>query len=438
MDTPDQLNLIQGAPAASCRWQQREVARFESDDVNADSTTLVIIGGVHGNEPAGLLAAQRVISDLEMEQPTGFKGRLVVLAGNLKALNHTDPDTRYIDHDLNRLFTDQRIAEPIETSAEHEQMHELLAAIRSLRAQCARMIVVDLHTTSSDTQPVIVLEDAIPTRRFARAFPLPIYLGFEEELDGLLIDRIASEMGSVSIVIEGGQHKDPKAIDVHEAAIWMAMDVSGLLRMNAMAHDPTPSFVLQQAVGDQSRKVFDIRHLCPIKHPSFTICDGIVAGKKIKQGVTAIAMEAGRTITSPTRGRVFLPNMQARKRVGDDGFFIVRHVGEGWLGFSARIRRQAWVHRIIAHMPGVYRRDEQLGGGFYVDGDIAAVLKRQVFHLLGYRLIRHDHRDVGHGIRRAFQGISAFCRAFFRGPIPGGPDPDDTRFWVVQRHTLDR
>ncbi len=420
------------AARAGARWPRRELGRFESGE--PAGTTLVVIGGVHGNEPAGLIAAKRVLDTLEAEQPTGFCGRLVVLAGNLPALNLDDKEARYIDSDLNRIFTDEQIAKPARTSVEHGQMHELLAALRAQRAHCREMIVMDLHTTSSDAPPVAVFEDSLPARLFARQMPMPLYLGFEEELDGLLIDRVTNELGSVAVVIEGGQHFDPQSIVVHEAAIWAGLHAAGILRVDALPHRRRPGDLLREAVGDQAYKVFDIRYRKPIEHEDFAMCPGIEAGMRIKQARTPIAIENGQTITSPVRGRVFLPNMQARKRIGDDGFFIVRHIGEGWIGFSARVRRQEWIHRIIAHLPGVYAMDD---GSLYVDADLAAVLKRQVFHLFGYRLVRHDEKDGGHGAMRAWHGISAFCKAFFRGRMVGGPDRDDPRFWIVRRHRLD-
>jgi len=432
----EQLNApatqSESARSSSNRWSKRELGRYGSS--SRASTTLVITAGVHGNEPAGLIAAQRVLDTLQTEQPTAFNGRLVVIAGNLPALNHSDPNTRYIDFDLNRIFTDKGVGESADSSVEHGQMQELLAALRAEHSRTDRMILMDLHTTSADSPPVVVFEDAILARKFARQMPMPIYLGFEEELDGLLIDRVSKELSSIAIVIEGGQHADPNSILVHEAAIWAGLHAAGILRVDALAHDTLPGDMLRAAVGDQAYRVYDIRYHQPITNEDFLICNGIVAGKRIQRDVTPIAVENGAEITSPVRGRVFLPNMQRHKRVGDDGFFIVRQIGEGWLGFSARVRKQEWIHWVIIHMPGVYTQSD---GDLYVDRDIAGVLKRQVFHLFGYRLIRHDQRDGGHGIVRAWNGLSSFCRAFFRGPIPGGPDHDDPRFWVVRRHHLD-
>ena len=430
--TPD----VRSTDAPTSETPTRIIGRF---DANATSpqraqTTLVVVAGVHGNEPAGIVAAQRVIDTLQREQPTGFNGQLVAIRGNLAAINHPDPETRYIRHDLNRLFTDEQIGMPADTSPEHEQMQELLATLRAIRAQSERMIVIDLHTTSSDMPPVVVLEDSIAARRLARQLPLPIYLGLEEELDGLLVDRTTNELGAISMVIEGGQHRDLDSVTVHEAVIWSMLDATGILSTSALIHEHDPMRVLQREAGKELERIYDVRHRQPIAHPDFEIQSGIVSGRKIKRDVTIIATENGVAITSPVRGRVFMPNMQRHKRPSDDGFFIVRRVGEGWLGLSFRLRRQRWLHGLIAHMPGVY---PQPNGELYVDADLAAVLRREILHLMGYRLLRHDERASGHGIVRVFRGIKAFTRALLRGPIKGGPDKDDPRFWVVRRHKLD-
>lgn len=416
---------------------RRELGRYLAGGSQSDTTrtTLVVIAGVHGNEPAGAHAAQRVLDTLQREQPSAFDGELVALLGNLEALNHEQPDTRYIAHDLNRLFTDEQIALPPETSPEHGQMQELLASLRSIRARCQRMVVVDLHTTSADMPPVVVLEDSIPTRRMARKLPLPLYLGFEEELGGLLVDRTTSELGAISMVIEGGQHLDPKAADVLEAVIWCTLDSSGVLPINALSHEQDPAAVLRHEAGDERGQIFDVRYRYPIAHPDFSMREGVEHGDWVRRDITHIATEQGKAITSPVHGIVFMPNMQAIKRAGDDGFFIVRPVGEGWLGLSARLRRQRWLHWLIAHMPGVYACDDHT---LCVDADLAAVLRRQVLHLLGYRLVRHDERRGGHGLMRVLMGLRAFFKALFRGPIPGGPDQADPRFWIVRRHKLDR
>ncbi len=57
--------------------------------------TLIVLGGIHGNEPAGPLAAHRVVAALE-ERRSCLRGEVILLAGNTLALHR---GVRYIDAD---------------------------------------------------------------------------------------------------------------------------------------------------------------------------------------------------------------------------------------------------------------------------------------------------------------------------------------------------
>lgn len=419
------------------RYPKREIGRA-GDGVAG--TTLVVLGGVHGNERAGLIAGQSVLDALA-ERDVQLSGQLVVLAGNLAALNHEDPDTRYVDSDLNRMCRRDRFEQPASTSVEHEQMHELFGALESILDSCRwagqQMIVLDLHTTSAPSRPVVAFEDSLPARTHAIRMPCPKYLGIEEEANGLVIDAVTNRLGCISYLVEGGQHEDPDSIRVHEAAIWIALDTAGIVPLSA--HPGDPLGYMRSKSLDRGHVVYDVRYRYPIEHEDYSTCEGIESGTEVFPHSSVLGIENGKEIHTPIHGRVFLPNMQTHKRINDDGFFIVRRVSTGWVNLSARLRRQHWIHRLIRMMPGIYSFEDSK---LLVDADLACVMRRQVFHLFGYRLIRHDGRESGHGIHRVFDGAKAFFKAFFRGPIRGengkGPDEHDHRFWIVQRRQLDR
>ncbi len=419
-------------------YLERELGRAGN---GAFGATLVVLGGVHGNERAGLIAGQRVLDRLAQTGGASMTGRLVVLAGNMAALNHEDPDMRYVDHDLNRMCQREKFNEPASTSVEHGQMFELFAALEGILESCneagQEMIVLDLHTTSAVSRPVVAFEDSLPARVHAMAMPCPKYLGIEEEADGLVIDAVTNRLGCVSYLIEGGQHDDPASVDVLEAGIWIALDTAGIVGLDT--NDADPLGYMKQASRDRGHVVYDVRHREPIVDTDFLICNGIETGTEVHPHRAVLAMQGGEKVYSPIYGLVFLPNMQTHKRIGDDGFFIVRTISAGWVNLSARLREQGWVHQLIGLMPGVYQGEHST---LLVDGDLACVLRRQVFHLFGYRLVRHDGREGGVGFARVTNGVKAFFRALFRGPIRGedgkGPDAGDHRFWIVQRRRLDR
>jgi predicted deacylase len=412
-----------GGPIAGDRF----LGAFEQ----GQGPTLVVIGGVHGNEPAGIHAARRVLDRLRSERPELFRGRFVALAGNLPALAGP-PGTRYVDRDLNRSFTEKLLSTADPGCAECVQARQLLKAVGAEARPGAALFVMDLHTTSAPSPPVVVLEDALRARRFARSLEIPMLLGFEEEVDGLLYDHLTQKLGCVSCVVEAGQHDDPRSVEIHEAAIRAGLHASGVWPLSPGEADPRP--LLRAASGSRARRVYDLRHREPITDPSFRMEDAVHAHTPVRRG-QAVGVQGGCPVRTPVGGQVFLPNRQPVKRPGDDAFFIVREVSLGWLGLSARLRKAPWVRSLAAALPGVHRtpsRPEEL----LVDARIAAVLKRQVFHLLGYRLIRHGREDPRSAGRRLWAVLGGFAGALLSRDSPTGPD--DPRFWIVARRTLDR
>jgi succinylglutamate desuccinylase len=99
---------------------------------HTDGPLVICLGGIHGNEPAGVVAVQRVLDWLRTRQPS-FRGELIALTGNRAALLRK---CRYIAHDLNRAWSPERISAFRQGSRqnivdpEDEEQRELLIAIR--------------------------------------------------------------------------------------------------------------------------------------------------------------------------------------------------------------------------------------------------------------------------------------------------------------------
>src|SRR5690606_7250905 len=90
--------------------------------------TLIVIGGVHGNEPGGITAARRVLRRLAKDD-AGLRGELVVFAGNVAALR---AGRRYQVKDLNRQWSATQIValrskREGQLDAEDREQLELLA-----------------------------------------------------------------------------------------------------------------------------------------------------------------------------------------------------------------------------------------------------------------------------------------------------------------------
>ena len=69
-------------------------------DEGRDGPTLIFMGGIHGNEPAGVQAMRRVLKRLG-QGGLEFQGKLHAVAGNLPALARGQ---RFVDRDLNRAW----------------------------------------------------------------------------------------------------------------------------------------------------------------------------------------------------------------------------------------------------------------------------------------------------------------------------------------------
>ncbi len=342
---------------------------------------LVCFCGIHGNEPSGVVAFKRVLQTLKNDEYP-IHGRLVGLAGNLSALK---AHQRFIDKDMNRIWTHKRMQEiefgtvEIECSEDNEQL-ELLEELNQLLTELNNEpFFIDLHTTSSESQPYISINDTLRNRRLAMNFPLPIVLGLEEFLEGTILSYI-NELGHVALGFEAGQHDNPASITNHEAIIWLSLHNCGCL------HHDLPEPMVEHSYGVlaktivEGKKVFELRHRHPIESADqFKMKPGYVNFQQIKKN-EQLAKDQDGVIKAKESGRIFMPLYQSQ---GDDGFFIVRNIKKFWLTISA-ILRVTQFHRFLHLLPGVGKYN-QLNHTLAVNTFWARWYVVDFFHLMGFR-----------------------------------------------------
>lgn len=286
--------------------------------------TVLVVAGIHGNEPAGVLAARRVFARL-LERSHHLRGELVVYSGNTRALTH---NVRYLERDLNRGWHPERIAECAErvgtgeAGPEDFEQVELAGEIDSvLRRSRQDVYFLDLHTTSSDGYPFAMIVDGPERRRFALNFHLPIILGLLEAVDGVLLKYMTAR-GCLTLGIEGGQNLARNSIDHHEAVLWLALVASGLL---------APAFVpeLERQRGILSNISEGLPRILAVHHrhaitpeDRFQMQPGFANIHRVRTG-TLLAHDLRGEIRASEDGIVFLPLYQAQ---GDDGFFFGREI----------------------------------------------------------------------------------------------------------------
>lgn len=361
----------------------------------ADGPTVVFVGAIHGNEPAGVEAARRVLPALE-RLAGRLRGDVLFLAGNLRALAR---GVRYVDADLNRHWTPARLAAnrpgstaPAALSEDAEQrelLGDLGAAFASARGE---VYVVDLHSTSAGGAPFITLGDTLRNRAFALNFPATVLLGIEEQLDGTLLEHL-SNLGCVTLGFEAGQHRSPEAAGHDEAVIWLALVAAGCL---ARADAPG----LEERVRALSRasgggRFVEVRHRHAIRpEDEFRMEPGFQSFQPVGRG-RLLARDRRGEVRARESGLVIMPLYQA---LGDDGFFLGREVRPFWLRLSRALRRLRVGDR-VHWLPGV-RRHPTDPDTLVVDTRVARLFPLQVFHLLGFRRRRWQGGRLEVGRRR--------------------------------------
>ncbi|MFK7741223.1 MAG: succinylglutamate desuccinylase/aspartoacylase family protein [Planctomycetota bacterium] len=354
----------------------RELGRW---DTGKPGPTLLITGGIHGNEPAGVLAAQRVLAVLHEREPD-VRGRVVALSGNRPALAK---QRRFLDRDLNRGWDAESIAQlqqrpATERSPEDEQQHDLLQQFDEIgRSASGALVYLDLHTSSADGAPFLCLADTIDNRRLGLATGVPIILGIEETIEGASLEWFA-ERGIASLAVEGGRHECPAAVDNHEAVLWIMLTHLGILPEGFVDLAPFRERLVR-AVGD-APPIVEIVHRRKISaEERFRMEPGFLNFARVAKGHLLARDRAG-DILAPYGCHVVMPLYQ---ELGDDGFFLARRVRSFWL-WLARWLRWAGVARLLRILPGI-RRDPDDANTLLANRRVARWFVVEVFHLLGYR-----------------------------------------------------
>ena len=348
---------------------------------------LVVVAGIHGNEPAGVRALERFFASVS-ERSIDLRGEVIGVIGNIEALAEQE---RYLDEDLNRLWTDESVAsarrEP--KTREQRELAELVDVLDPLLemdpASGQRTVVIDLHTASADGPPFLLIGDTLRNRALARAFPIPLVLGLEESVEGALLDYVA-QRGALCVGFEGGQHDDPASIDNLYAVIWIALTEIGGVWENRRVR--AARGVLRAAASGHP-EVVEIQHRHGIgEGEHFRMRDGFENFSRVTSE-RAIADHDGREIRVTRPAHLLLPLYQG---LGNDGFFLARPVDPVWFPISAFLRRRR-MERLLAWLPGVNIHPEQ-PDTLVIDTRIARWQALEFFHLFGYRKVETGAKSL--------------------------------------------
>ena len=278
--------------------------------------TVLLTGGMHGNEPGGVIAIRRVFAHLQ-QTGTVVNGSLVGLCGNIGALRLGQ---RYTDRDLNRCWDETSLLALRETeghTAEDVEQAELLEEFdrRAAEAQ-GQMFVLDLHSMSADGVPFLVTCDLPENYALGGHLVLPAIAGLEKAIPGTTLEYFTNRR-HVAIGVEGGQHDSPQTADTLENAAWLFLAATGCIAWSAVPDLAERTERLARVGQGLPAVSVTYRHnIAPTD--SFKMLPGFRNFQAVAAG-DVLAEDARGEVRAPLSGWILLPLYQP---VGNEGFFI--------------------------------------------------------------------------------------------------------------------
>lgn len=291
----------------------RRLGRFTGA---APGPVIIALGGVHGNEPAGVIGIQAVLDYLTRSQPN-FRGSFFGLTGNLNALRE---GKRFIDHDLNRIWVTEGELhhDGRNLGAERGEMESLRADLSAILSEVdSPVILLDIHTTSAEGCPFMMIDDSQNIEEYKAYFPVPIITRLIDRLRGTLVHFMVSH-GHRAVVFEGGQHDKITTLENIIAAIWIL-----LVKLGCMQSSDVPNYghrVERLAKeSDGLPEILDIfyRHAIT-SEDDFVMTPGYFNFDPVRLG-EVLGEDRHGPIRASHDARILMPRYQGQ---GNDGFFL--------------------------------------------------------------------------------------------------------------------
>ena len=305
----------------------------------SEGPLLLCVGGLHGNEPAGVRALEE-IADRVRARRCLIEGDFVAVAGNLQAL---DANRRFLSYDLNRAWTRSRIenardrtrsANDGDVLPEDRELLRMLAVLDEVAARKRGPVhVLDLHSTSGGGGPFSTAADRSAHRRFVTAIPVPMVRQLNVHLAGTLT-RYLDRLGYTTAVFESGQHEEPEARERAASAIWLAIRAAGLL-----ADPDVPEARRGYKALERERRhlpqVLEMTYRHAIRQEDrYATRPGYRSFQPVRAGQVIGDDRHGEVVT-PKGGRLLMPLYQ---ELGEEGFFIVRDIAAARTAVPDRTR----------------------------------------------------------------------------------------------------
>lgn len=296
---------------------------------------VIAIGGIHGNEPAGVQALAQLFELLEEEPQVNpgfvFRGELLALRGNIGALSR---GLRFQDQDLNRIWQDDRIERlrneretPFTEQTADAEEQELLKLLDTIEIaieeyQPREVVLLDMHTTTATGGIFTITGDDTASLQLGAELYAPVIKGMLAGLSGTMLhyfrsNRFGNGIGLRALTFESGSHNDPLSVDRALAA------TINLLRGCGCVQDADVRTQHDQLLQEHSAnlpRLTQLVHVYRIKpEDQFKMKPGYVNFQAVAKS-EELGQDRNGSVYSPCSGYVLMPLYQEQ---GDEGFFIV-------------------------------------------------------------------------------------------------------------------
>ncbi len=278
---------------------------FEFDSLKP-GPTLLVLGGIHGNETCGPRAMRNVMKKIQDGVLTLKRGRVIFVpvSNPLAYLKNK----RYVEEDLNRVFAktknpktyEQRLANALCKIVDRS---DALLDVHSMGAKGARTMFVDFPTKAN--------------MDLARSAGIHLAIVGWPELyrnDKRLISRdttsYAHGRGKDCLLVECGQHQDPKAPRVAEQVI-----------LRVLAHYKI--IAIPKNTVSTGRKKLEMIHMSELfikEHKNDSLAHAWKHLEVVKKGVILGRRNSGELIASPGDRVMILPKYNPP--VGKEWFYL--------------------------------------------------------------------------------------------------------------------
>jgi succinylglutamate desuccinylase len=281
---------------------------------------VILLGGMHGNEPSGVEAIEMVFRFIDLEN---MNGSILGLRGNLKALGY---GVRFIHADLNRLWTAENVYEalqdPVDTLSEDEQsLRGLVRVINEAVAEVdpSAIYFLDLHTTSSDGGIFCILTDDLLSISVGQKLGLPCVYDLLKNVKNSGLQYMQGHDWGIpcyALAFEAGHHKDPFSVYRSFASAMRFVDLTAITTQQLVSN-PYDHMLDTYGMLPRSTSVKYRYHIEDDRR--FMMKPGYKHYSPVRAG-DIMARYDGKHVHAEMDGRVLMPLYQKQ---GSDGFYIV-------------------------------------------------------------------------------------------------------------------